>query len=744
MWKLSPLCFLLLCALVSAQGSGNSSGLWQTLSGNQPLVIARGGYSGVLPDSSLNAYSLALQVGLPDTLVWCDLQLTKDGAGICFPDIRLENASDIDLVYPKGCKTYPVNGVSTQGWFSVDFTLKDLETVNIKQRIFSRSPNYDNSLNQILTVDDVVTNIKPPGLWLSVPHDAFFSQHNQSMRNFVVSASRRFIISYISSPEVGFLRNVASRFRTGPTKLVFQFLGPDQVEPTTNRTYGSLLTNLTLIKTFAAGILVPKNYIIPVDSSLYLQQAKSIVNDAHAAGLEVFGYNFVNDATLPYNYSYDPVAEYLSFIDNGKFSVDGVLSDFPMTASATIDCYAHMSKNDSVKANVLVISNEGASGDYPGCTDKAYEKAVSDGADILDCPVQITNDGIAFCLGSINLRDRTTVSQSDFINRATDNPELGIEKGIFTYNLTWSEIKTLQPAIYNPHTNYGLFRNPKFKNAGNFMQLSDFLTFANTSAVSGVIISIENAAYLAANQGLGVTDVVLDTLSKAGINKKVMIRSSDSAVLSKFKSSSNYELVYLIDEDVGDILNSTISEIKKFSSSVLLSKGSVYPTDKLFLTHDTKIVQKLQAFNLSVYVHLFENEYVSQPWDFFSDPYAEVNSHVSGYLIDGVITDFPATAAKYKRNRCLGYENVPPYMLPAPAGGLLSIMSKQSQPPAEAPNPTLTDESVIEPPLPPVKAPTNDTGTTAPGPVAPNGQPTLVGSAILSGISVFLAALVLC
>lgn len=95
-------------------------------------------------------------------------------------------------------------------------------------------------------------------------------------------------------------------------------------------------------------------------------------------------------------------------------------------------------------ANVLVMSNEGASGDFPGCTDKAYDKAVSDGADIIDCPVQITSDGIPFCLGSINLRDKTTVAQSDFIDRAIDNPDLGIEKGIFSYNLTWSEIQNLK------------------------------------------------------------------------------------------------------------------------------------------------------------------------------------------------------------------------------------------------------------------------------------------------------------
>lgn len=96
------------------------------------MVVARGGFSGIFPDSSLNAYGLAVQIGLSDSLVWCDLQLTKDGSGICFPDIRLENASDIDLVYPKGRKTYLVNGVSTPGWFSVDFNLKDLARVNSK------------------------------------------------------------------------------------------------------------------------------------------------------------------------------------------------------------------------------------------------------------------------------------------------------------------------------------------------------------------------------------------------------------------------------------------------------------------------------------------------------------------------------------------------------------------------------------------------------------------------------------
>lgn len=154
----------------------------------------------------------------------------------------------------------------------------------------------------------------------------------------------------------------------------------------------------------------------------------------------------------------------------------------------------------------------------------------------------------------------------------------------------------------------------------------------------------QNAAYLAEKQGLAVIDAVLDALSKAGNNnqtaKKIMVTSSESAVLNKFKNSRNYELVYVIDEDIRDVTNSTILEIKKFASSVVITKKSVFPIDKAFLTLQTDVVSKFQAFGFHVYV--------SQPWDFFSDAYVEINTHVSFMKINGVITDFPATAAKYK------------------------------------------------------------------------------------------------
>lgn len=108
-------------------------------------------------------------------------------------------------------------------------------------------------------------------------------------------------------------------------------------------------------------------------------------------------------------------------------------------------------------AKLLIITSEGASGDYPGCTDLAYTKAAMDGADVLDCPVQMSKDGIPFCLGSINLIDKTTVAQSPFGNIGSAVPELNVTNGIFTFNLTWDEIKSLKRKWTNFHFVYYYF-----------------------------------------------------------------------------------------------------------------------------------------------------------------------------------------------------------------------------------------------------------------------------------------------
>jgi glycerophosphoryl diester phosphodiesterase len=168
-------------------------------------------------------------------------------------------------------------------------------------------------------------------------YSMFFEKHNLSMSSYVISLSKSMTLNYISSTEVGFLQAIAPRFRRTKTKLILMLLGKEDVDPSTNETYGSIVKNLTFVKTFAAGIMVPKDYIWPVDSDLYLQAPTTLVQDTHSAGLEIFASDFANDEYgMSYNYSYDPIREYLQFVDNKNFAVDGILTDFSVTASEAI------------------------------------------------------------------------------------------------------------------------------------------------------------------------------------------------------------------------------------------------------------------------------------------------------------------------------------------------------------------------------------------------------------------------
>lgn len=92
-------------------------------------MVAHGGFSGLFPSSSFNAYTLAVITSVPDVILWCDVQLTKDKAGICFPSLNLQNSSTIVSAFDKGENTYNVNGVPVKGWFPIDFTLDDLGKV---------------------------------------------------------------------------------------------------------------------------------------------------------------------------------------------------------------------------------------------------------------------------------------------------------------------------------------------------------------------------------------------------------------------------------------------------------------------------------------------------------------------------------------------------------------------------------------------------------------------------------------
>ncbi|XWS26278.1 hypothetical protein CRYUN_Cryun26dG0017900 [Craigia yunnanensis] len=80
-------------------------------------------------------------------------------------------------------------------------------------------------------------------------------------------------------------------------------------------------------------------------------------------------------------------------------------------------------KSPSPKRKALVITYNRASGMYPSCTNLAYEQAVNDGADIIDCSVQMSKDGVAFYLDLADLTKDTTAMPT-FMSRSSSIPQV--------------------------------------------------------------------------------------------------------------------------------------------------------------------------------------------------------------------------------------------------------------------------------------------------------------------------------
>ncbi|KAL2929946.1 Glycerophosphodiester phosphodiesterase GDPDL7, partial [Bienertia sinuspersici] len=700
-----------LIGLVTAQKPLGNPGppTWLTLNGKRPAVIARGGFSGLFPDSSRFAYEFVSQMSLPDTIFYCDLQLTKDGVGFCQTELKLDNSTNIAVLFPQGQKTYNVNGKDVRGWFSIDYTADELlaNVTSNAQSVLTRPNAFDGQ--QLLLVEDVTGITKPPPpVWLNVQYEMFYNEHKISPALYLEDL--RFAgISYISSPEIGFLKSIGAKVDKARIKLVLRFLEPEAIEPTTKQAYGEILKDLAAIKPYASGILVPKTYIWPVSKELYLMPPTTLVADAHKEGLEVYAAGFANDSPGSYNYSYDPTAEYLQFIDNDQFSVDGVLTDFAPTASEAIACIAHTKDASLEKMDIpqadggiiyfnfgfsghpLIISHNGASGDYTGCTDLAYDKAVRDGADIIDCSVQMSKDGL-----------HSALIQLIFWEILLPLPHSCLDLLL--------EIQSLKPQLASPLSQDmgGLPRNPANKDKGKFLTLAEFLDFAKAKAVTGVLINIMNAPYLASKKGLDIVGAVTKALSNATFDKQstqqVMIQSDDTSVLSKFKEVPSYQRIYDIKEIIGDTPKPTVDEIKKYADGVDLRRPSIWRSRSFFLTNFTKVVQEMHAANLSVHVSSLYNEYTTLAFDFFADPFIELATLIEELRVDAVVTDYPATATTYFKSPCSDptNTNLEFPISPAEPGALIELAAPQALPPSGAPAPTLDAASIVAPPLPPV------------------------------------------
>ncbi len=134
---------------------------YNTLDGRRPLVIAHRGASGYFPEETIEAYRLAIAMGVD--VIEPDLVVSKDGVLIARHDVTLNTSTNV-AAHPEFAsrKRAGENGDGepvAADWFVSDFTLAELKTLG------AVSPNHPaaqvyNGLFHITTFQEILDLIK--------------------------------------------------------------------------------------------------------------------------------------------------------------------------------------------------------------------------------------------------------------------------------------------------------------------------------------------------------------------------------------------------------------------------------------------------------------------------------------------------------------------------------------------------------------------------------------------------------
>lgn len=292
------------------------------------LIIAHRGASGHRPEHTIEAYTLAIEMGAD--YIEPDLVSTKDGVLVARHENEIGGTTDVEAKFPARRTTKSIDGVAVTGWFTEDFTLAELQTLRARERLPFRSHAYDGQF-ALPTFDAVVRLAQDKGrqvgrnigVYPETKHPSYFRQIGLPLEPRIVEVLARHRLSARSAAVfVQSFEESSLRLLRGLTEVrLIQLL--DQGATVSPERLGQ-------IATYADGIGVNTRLVLPVGTDRRLGPPTSLVRDAHRAGLLVHTWTLRNEpAFLSPTYEGNALEEYRELAALG---VDGVFSDFPDTA----------------------------------------------------------------------------------------------------------------------------------------------------------------------------------------------------------------------------------------------------------------------------------------------------------------------------------------------------------------------------------------------------------------------------
>lgn len=143
-YRLIQTAFVVAGCVATAIAPTDATAASKTLSGNAPIIIGhRGGGSGYLPEHTLEAYALGIELGAD--FVEPDLVATNYDRLIARHEPNMINTTNVkDLPqFASRKRSAVIDGATEEGFFASDFTLAEIKTIRAVQPLAERDQRFN-------------------------------------------------------------------------------------------------------------------------------------------------------------------------------------------------------------------------------------------------------------------------------------------------------------------------------------------------------------------------------------------------------------------------------------------------------------------------------------------------------------------------------------------------------------------------------------------------------------------------
>ena len=363
-----------------------------------------------------------------------------------------------------------------------------------------------------------------------------------------------------------------------------------------------------------------------------------------------------------------------------------------VTAAALLTTWALGAVAQAWPPTPTVIAHRGASALRPEHTLAAYQKAIDDGADIIEPDLVITKDGVLVARhenaiailnadGSVKEATTDVVDRPEFAGRKTTKTIDGQQiTGWFTEDFTLAELKTLRareriPAQRPANVAYnGQFEVPTLQEVIDLAKAQS----AKTGRTIGIYPETKHPTYFQ-SIGLPLEAPLLATLQKNGwnhANAPVLIQSFEVNNLRALKQNTTVRLMQLVSpkgqpydfvaqgkkEGFAELLTEAgLRDMRSYAWGVAPSKSMVLPVEKNGEIGPVKpLVAQAQAAGLKVHVWTLRPENNFLPAAYQLPPVADKTQRgraldeMQRFIdsgVDGIFSDDPAVIVQALRRR---------------------------------------------------------------------------------------------